>query len=107
VRQLPSRVSTRRHPRLLPANINDLTAYNPRIRPPPLHACAIVRALPPTLIALLSASLAAADDLVTQSRIKVQLLAAPAFVSEVSVDAYNAQCLSLDNNLYAASVLGT
>ncbi|KAL5113429.1 hypothetical protein ACEQ8H_008697 [Pleosporales sp. CAS-2024a] len=39
------------------------------------------------------------DALVTKGRIKVQLFAAPAFVSEVSVDAYNAQCLSLDNNL--------
>jgi hypothetical protein len=64
-----------------------------------------MRALSPTLIALLSASLAAADDLVTAGRIKVQLFAAPAFVSEVSVDAYNNQCLSLDNNLYAATDL--
>jgi hypothetical protein len=52
----------------------------------------------PTILAI--ASLASADDLVTKGRIKVQLFAAPAFVSEVSVDAYNGQCLSLDNNLY-------
>lgn len=59
-----------------------------------------MRALPPAALLLLSAALAAADDIVTQGRIKVQLFAAPAFVSEVSVDAYNDQCLSLDNNLY-------
>jgi len=53
-----------------------------------------------TLLVLLCAALAAADDIVTKGRIKVQLFAAPAFVSEVSVDAYNNQCLSLDNNLY-------
>ncbi|KAF1913443.1 hypothetical protein BDU57DRAFT_522343 [Ampelomyces quisqualis] len=58
-----------------------------------------MRFLPATLLALLSAGLAAADDLVTKGRIKVQLFAAPAFVSEVSVDAYDNQCLSLDNNL--------
>ncbi|KAF2824097.1 hypothetical protein CC86DRAFT_371515 [Ophiobolus disseminans] len=57
-----------------------------------------MRPLPPTLLLLLSA-LATADDLVTKGRIKVQLFAAPAFVSEVSVDAYNGLCLSLDNNL--------
>jgi hypothetical protein len=50
---------------------------------------------------LLLATLTAADDIVTKARIKVQLFAAPAFVSEVSVDAYHMQCLSLDNNLYA------
>jgi len=61
-----------------------------------------MRAIPP-LLALLT--LAAADDLVTKGRIKVQLFAAPAFVSEVSVDAYHDQCLSLDNNLYGAAVL--
>jgi hypothetical protein len=44
--------------------------------------------------------LCAADDLVTKGRIKVQLFAAPAFVSEVSVDAYDKLCVSLDNNLY-------
>lgn len=38
-------------------------------------------------------------DLVNKQRIKVQLFAGPAFVSEVSVDAYSNQCLSLDNNL--------
>ncbi|KAH8701411.1 hypothetical protein GQ44DRAFT_717653 [Phaeosphaeriaceae sp. PMI808] len=37
--------------------------------------------------------------MVTRTRIKVQLFASPAFVSEVSVDAYDNQCLSLDNNL--------
>lgn len=52
-----------------------------------------------TLLILLGATLAAADDLVTKTRIKVQLFAGPAFVSEVSVDAYDKQCLSLDNNL--------
>ena len=55
----------------------------------------------PTLLLLLSATLASADDLVTKTRIKVQLFAGPAFVSEVSVDAYDKACLSLDNNLYA------
>jgi hypothetical protein len=54
----------------------------------------------PALAVFLVAGLAAADDLVTKTRIKVQLFAAPAFVSEVSVDAYHMQCLSLDNNLY-------
>jgi hypothetical protein len=58
-----------------------------------------MRFLPASFLTLLSASLAAADDLVTKQRIKVQLFAAPAFVSEVSVDAYHNQCLSLDNNL--------
>ncbi|KAH7382367.1 hypothetical protein DE146DRAFT_668606 [Phaeosphaeria sp. MPI-PUGE-AT-0046c] len=53
----------------------------------------------PTLLMLLSATLTSADDLVTKTRIKVQLFAGPAFVSEVSVDAYHKQCLSLDNNL--------
>ncbi|KAF2029765.1 hypothetical protein EK21DRAFT_100983 [Setomelanomma holmii] len=48
---------------------------------------------------LLCAGLAVADDIVMKTRIKVQLFASPAFVSEVSVDAYNNQCLSLDNNL--------
>jgi hypothetical protein len=42
---------------------------------------------------------AAAGDIITSLRIKVQLFAAPAFFSEVSVDAYNNLCLSLDNNL--------
>ena len=54
----------------------------------------------PLSILLLCAGIAAADDLVVKGRIKVQLFAAPAFVSEVSVDAYHNQCLSLDNNLY-------
>jgi hypothetical protein len=45
---------------------------------------------------------AAAGDIITSLRIKVQLFAAPAFFSEVSVDAYNNLCLSLDNNLYLA-----
>jgi hypothetical protein len=57
-----------------------------------------MRQLPFSLL-LLCAGLAAADDIVTKGRIKVQLFAAPAFVSEVSVDAYHNQCLSLDNNL--------
>ena len=58
----------------------------------------MLRSVAVFLVAL-SAGLAAADDLVTRTRIKVQLFAAPAFVSEVSVDAYSQQCLSLDNNL--------
>jgi hypothetical protein len=60
-------------------------------------------AVPSAALLLLSATIAAADDLVTKGRIKVQLFAAPAFVSEVSVDAYDDQCLSLDNNLYDTS----
>jgi hypothetical protein len=60
-----------------------------------------MRSILPT--ALLLSGLALADDLVTKGRIKVQLFAAPAFVSEVSVDAYHMQCLSLDNNLYVPS----
>ncbi|KAL1800770.1 hypothetical protein ACET3X_001112 [Alternaria dauci] len=40
-----------------------------------------------------------AGDTITSGKIKVQLFAAPSFLSEVSVDAYNNQCLSLDNNL--------
>lgn len=43
-----------------------------------------------------------AGDTITAGKIKVQLFAAPSFLSEVSVDAYNNQCLSLDNNLYVA-----
>ena len=43
-----------------------------------------------------------ADDTISGTKIKVQLFAAPSFLSEVSVDAYNNQCLSLDNNLYVA-----
>jgi hypothetical protein len=57
----------------------------------------------PAAILLALPGLASADDLVTKGRIKVQLFAAPAFVSEVSVDAYHNQCLSLDNNLYVVS----
>lgn len=60
----------------------------------------------PQTVLILGASLAAADDLVTKTRIKVQLFAGPAFVSEVSVDAYDKQCLSLDNNLYVGKVGG-
>ncbi|USP74693.1 hypothetical protein yc1106_01967 [Curvularia clavata] len=45
------------------------------------------------------AALVTASDTITPSKIKVQLFAAPSFLSEVSVDAYNNQCLSLDNNL--------
>lgn len=51
------------------------------------------------LSVLACANVAIAGDIVTNFRIKVQLFAAPAFFSEVSVDAYNNQCLSLDNNL--------
>lgn len=50
-----------------------------------------------TLVGL--AGSAAADEMVTSGRIKVQLFAAPGYLSEVSVDAYNNICLSLDNNL--------
>lgn len=61
-----------------------------------------MRSLP---LAIFSSALAcanvatAASDMIADNRIKVQLFAAPAFFSEVSVDAYNNQCLSLDNNL--------
>ncbi|KAF1922414.1 uncharacterized protein M421DRAFT_27855, partial [Didymella exigua CBS 183.55] len=48
---------------------------------------------------LACASVAAASDLIASNRIKVQLFAAPAFFSEVSVDVYDNKCLSLDNNL--------
>ncbi|UPX20637.1 uncharacterized protein EKO05_0010865 [Ascochyta rabiei] len=60
-----------------------------------------MRSLPLAIFSslLASARLAVADDMITNLRIKVQLFAAPAFFSEVSVDAYNNQCLSLDNNL--------
>ncbi|KAH7359574.1 hypothetical protein BKA66DRAFT_515247 [Pyrenochaeta sp. MPI-SDFR-AT-0127] len=60
---------------------------------------ALHQSLPLTTLLLAWARLAATDDTVTKSRIKVQLFAAPSFLSEVSVDAYNNQCLSLDNNL--------
>jgi hypothetical protein len=59
----------------------------------------MLRRLPIPLL-LFCASVALADDIITKGRIKVQLFAAPAFVSEVSVDAYDKQCVSLDNNLY-------
>ncbi|XP_014553974.1 hypothetical protein COCVIDRAFT_40110 [Bipolaris victoriae FI3] len=52
----------------------------------------------PTLLLVWAASVAASDT-ITSGKIKVQLFAAPSFLSEVSVDAYNNQCLSLDNNL--------
>lgn len=78
-------------PNLIPNNIRDEID---------LHACAMMRILPTALLLLLCVLIATADDIVTKGRIKVQLFAAPAFVSEVSVDAYNNQCLSLDNNLY-------
>lgn len=61
------------------------------------------RLLPLSTLLLAWASLAAADDTITAGKIKVQLYAAPSFLSEVSVDAYNNQCLSLDNNLYVAT----
>lgn len=60
-----------------------------------------MRVLPFTTLLAAWTGVAAAGDLVTKGRIKVQLFAAPSFVSEVSVDANNNQCLSLDNNLYA------
>ncbi|KAF1843297.1 uncharacterized protein K460DRAFT_368186 [Cucurbitaria berberidis CBS 394.84] len=58
-----------------------------------------MRSLPLTTFLLAWAHLATADDTVMKQRIKVQLFATPSFLSEVSVDAYNNQCLSLDNNL--------
>lgn len=63
-----------------------------------------MRSLPPVTLLLAWAGFATADtvDPITQGRIKVQLFADPSFLSEVSVDAYNNQCLSLDNNLYAS-----
>lgn len=64
----------------------------------------MMRQLPFSLL-LLCAGIAAADDIVTKGRIKVQLFAAPAFVSEVSVDAYHNMCVSLDNNLYGNCIL--
>ena len=65
----------------------------------PLHVVAAMRRLALTTLLLAWAGTVAADDTVTRVRIKVQLFASPSFVSEVSVDAYNGQCLSLDNNL--------
>jgi len=64
-----------------------------------------MHALSLTTIFLACAGFVTADDTVTNARIKVQLFAAPGFLSEVSVDAYNNQCLSLDNNLYAQTLL--
>jgi len=60
-----------------------------------------MRSLPLAIFssALACANVATAGDMIADNRIKVQLFAAPAFFSEVSVDAYNNQCLSLDNNL--------
>lgn len=56
--------------------------------------------LPFSTVLLCAAGLAAgAEDLVTKARIKVQLFAATSFVSEVSIDAFNNFCVSLDNNL--------
>jgi hypothetical protein len=67
----------------------------------PPNARATMRSLPlvvlPSLLAC--ANVAIASDMIAPNRIKVQLFAAPAFFSEVSVDAYDGQCLSLDNNL--------
>lgn len=80
-------------------DLTNQTAH-PRLSYTPAYACATMRFHPPTLLLLLGATLASADDLVTKTRIKVQLFAGPAFVSEVSVDAYDKQCLSLDNNLF-------
>lgn len=96
----PTRQCHPTHPPSSPTSIRFVTPFQPQ---PHLHLTNSVtmRAIPP-LLALLA--IAAADDLVTKGRIKVQLFAAPAFVSEVSVDAYHDQCLSLDNNLYDAGV---
>ncbi|KAH6611869.1 hypothetical protein C7974DRAFT_370004 [Boeremia exigua] len=60
-----------------------------------------MRSLPLAIVSsfLACANVATAGDMIVKNRIKVQLFAAPAFFSEVSVDAYNNQCLSLDNNL--------
>jgi hypothetical protein len=91
-----------------PSCTNQPIATSPPQPPPPnsdipAHHAPHVRAMRsilPTALLLALPGLALADDLVTKGRIKVQLFAAPAFVSEVSVDAYHMQCLSLDNNLY-------
>ena len=73
----------------------------PATAPNPPNARATMRSLPlvvlPSLLAC--ATVASASDMIAANRIKVQLFAAPAFFSEVSVDAYDGQCLSLDNNL--------
>jgi hypothetical protein len=63
------------------------------------------RLVPFSTLLLAWAGFALAGDTITSGKIKVQLFAAPSFLSEVSVDAYNNQCLSLDNNLYVALVL--
>ncbi|KAF1946935.1 hypothetical protein EJ02DRAFT_450269 [Clathrospora elynae] len=59
----------------------------------------MIRTLPSTALLLAWTQLTLAGDTITQGRIKIQLFAAPSFLSEVSVDAYNNICLSLDNNL--------
>jgi len=58
------------------------------------------RLVPFSTLLLAWAGFVTAGDTITSGKIKVQLFAAPSFLSEVSVDAYNNQCLSLDNNLY-------
>jgi hypothetical protein len=65
------------------------------------NARATMRSSPLAILSsvLACANVATASDMIADNRIKVQLFAAPAFFSEVSVDAYNNQCLSLDNNL--------
>jgi hypothetical protein len=88
-----------RHPSTSQLPANHTHTHHPHHFVATPDAGAIMRALSSAALLLISATLAAADDLVTKGRIKVQLFAAPAFVSEVSVDAYNDQCLSLDNNL--------
>jgi hypothetical protein len=65
-------------------------------------SCSLV---PFSTLLLAWAGFVLAGDTITSGKIKVQLFAAPSFLSEVSVDAYNNQCLSLDNNLYVAPVL--
>ncbi|KAG9191744.1 hypothetical protein G6011_10478 [Alternaria panax] len=57
------------------------------------------RLVPFSTLLLAWAGFVLAGDTITSGKIKVQLFAAPSFLSEVSVDAYNNQCLSLDNNL--------
>jgi len=47
----------------------------------------------------------AADDAVSENRIKVFLFAEPAFYAEVQVDAVNNTCVSLQNNLYVRHLL--
>ncbi|PSN69348.1 hypothetical protein BS50DRAFT_464356, partial [Corynespora cassiicola Philippines] len=50
-------------------------------------------------LVVLFAGSVVAGDVISGNRIKVFLFAAPAFFSEVAVDAYNNTCVSLDNNL--------